>query len=148
MRNNLAAADDIRAALGSETVGKLRAALVPVDCLTCGEEITDEDTLNLAIDDLNVGLYASLHHQECRPSAWVRHSQAEAGSVSFNLTWRACVLVWEAAGVTVLLVNPSCEAAILTQTGTWPRHWRIATLDRFINTEPHLEPSLAQQGAT
>ncbi|MEV6057691.1 hypothetical protein [Streptomyces sp. NPDC052107] len=131
MRNNLAVSDDIRAALGNGTVGKLQAGLVPVDCLTCGEEITDADGLNLAIDDLNVALCASLHHQECRPSAWVRHSPAEAENFNLNLTWRACVLGWEAAGIPVLLVNPSCEAAILTRTGTGHRSWRIATLDKY-----------------
>lgn len=131
MRNNLAVSDDIHAALGNETLGKLQACLVPVDCLTCGEEITDTDRLNLAIDDLTVGLCASLHHQECRPSAWVRHSPAEAENFNFNLTWRARVLEWEAAGVPVLLVNPSCEAAILLRTGMSHRPWRIATLDRF-----------------
>ncbi|MFF2330888.1 MULTISPECIES: hypothetical protein [unclassified Streptomyces] len=131
MRNPLAVADDIRAVLGNETIGALQAGLIPVDCLTCGEEITDADGLNLAIDDLNVGLCASLHHQECRPSAWVRHSPTEAENFNLNLTWRASVRGWEAAGVPVLLVNPSCEAAILTRTGTGHRPWRIATLDRF-----------------
>ncbi|MFF3843220.1 hypothetical protein [Streptomyces sp. NPDC001930] len=130
MHNSLNVSADIQAALGDETVDRLRATLVPVDCLTCGEEITGGDGLNLAIDDVNAGLFATLHHQECRPSAWVHHSPAQARDLKLNLTWRACVLDRQSDGVPLLLVNPSCEAAVLFRMNTIRRSWRIGTLDR------------------
>ncbi|MGC0334524.1 hypothetical protein RKD23_007514 [Streptomyces sp. SAI-170] len=133
MRNELKVADAIRAELGTETVDRLRNNLVPVDCLTCGEEITDADVLNLAIDDVNVGLFATLHHQECRPSAWVHHTPEQAQNLKVNLTWRACVVDWQ-GGTPVLLVNPSCEAAVLIRTNAlanmFGKAWSIGTLNR------------------
>ncbi|MFD8404865.1 hypothetical protein ACFV1G_09325 [Streptomyces anulatus] len=80
MHNELKVDADIRAELGAGTVDTLRSTLVPVDCLACGEEIVAEDTLNLAVDDVNVGIFATLHHEECRPSAWVRHTRNRPGT--------------------------------------------------------------------
>ncbi|WP_306316845.1 MULTISPECIES: hypothetical protein [unclassified Streptomyces] len=129
MRNELRVADDIRAALGAATVRKLHDQLVPVDCLTCGEEIIDTDALNLAIDDVNAGLFATLHHEECRPSAWAHHTPEQAQHLKVNLTWRARVLEWEEV-TPVLIVNPSCEAAVLFRSDPPIRAWTIGTLNR------------------
>ncbi|MGW0938468.1 hypothetical protein [Streptomyces sp. NPDC002666] len=132
MRNELKVDVDIREELGAGTVDTLRSALVPVDCLTCGEEIVAEDVLNLAVDDVNVGIFATLHHEECRPSAWVRHTPEQAGNLKVNVTWRACVVDRQDAGP-LLVVNPSCEAAVLFRTSTLIKNWTIGTLNRCLD---------------
>ncbi len=130
MHNRLIVADSVRAVLGGKVIDGLTNAFVPLDCQTCGEELLTDD-VTLAVDDLTIGAYASLHHQDCRPSEWRHRLPAEAASLHLNLSWRANALVWHAADAPMVLVNPSCEAAILAEDPV-PGQWRIATLNRYI----------------
>ena len=68
MISRLIVDDRIRSVLGDDVVADLRASLVPVDCQTCGEELLAEDEITLAVDDILIGVGATLHHRGCRPS--------------------------------------------------------------------------------
>ncbi len=133
MIDSLTVADGVRSALGDGTVAELRASLVPVDCQTCGDEFIEDDEITLAVDDLRYGVFTTVHHGECRASEWQTHPEAEVGQLGLHVTWRAQAVIWERADVPVILVHPSCEAAILVQDGALRGRWRNATLDQYVN---------------
>lgn len=130
MHNRLIIADSVRAVLGGKLLNDLTDVFVPLDCQTCGEELLTDD-VTLAVDDLTIGALASLHHPNCRSSEWRYRTPHEALDLNSNLSWRATAILWHAADTPVILVNPSCEEAVLIE-GPVPGQWRIATLDRFI----------------
>lgn len=130
MRNRLIIANSIRAVLRAELICDLTDAFVSLDCQTCGRELLTDDVA-LAVDDLGIGALASLHHPNCRSSQWRHGAPAEAPSARSTLSWRAKAILWQAADSPLILVNPSCEAAVLMADPV-SGQWRIATLDRFI----------------
>ena len=132
MRSKLVIADSIHAAFGSELISTLNNALVPLDCQTCGEELNPTQDAALAVDDVTIGVYASLHHRDCRPSEWRRRTRAEAENLSFHVSWRANAVDWYAVEAPLFLVHPSCEMAVLTRAVPGSRRWRISTLDKYV----------------
>lgn len=129
MTNRLMISRDTRSQLGDEVVKELTASLLPIDCQTCGKGLADSDALALAADVLGDTAFAALHHEHCRSSGWRGLSGTKIATP--HLTWRAGTFVWPAAGVPVMLVNPSCEGAFLRKEGLVRTRWRISSLDRF-----------------
>ncbi|MFJ9616189.1 AAA family ATPase [Streptomyces noursei] len=131
MHDRLVVADSIHAALGGTLVAELGMRLLPLDCQTCGEEFPAAERPALAVDDVDLAAFASLHHQDCRPSEWRYRTQTEAESLGFHVSWRAKAVLWQAADEAMILVNPSGEVAVLTREHP-PRNWRVSTLDRYV----------------
>lgn len=129
MTDRLVISRDIRSVLGDEVVKQLGASLLPIDCQTCGKGLAGADGLALAMDVLGDAAFAALHHEHCRSSGWRGISGTRLATP--HLTWRAATFVWPAAGLPVMLVNPSCEGAFLRKEGFVRSRWRISSLDRF-----------------
>jgi len=119
----------VQSKLGDELLTKLRSALQPIDCQTCGEGFTGPGELTLAVDALKDTAFAALHHINCRPSDW--RDLAGTATWSHSLTWRASTFVWPGLDAATFLVNPSCEGAFLRKKGSFRRRWCISTLDGF-----------------
>jgi hypothetical protein len=114
-----------RERLGPQVIADLEANLRPVDCQTCGRSLGRWGKPALEVRAEDGFATASLHHQRCRPPAWVEGSlQTGRGK---HLTWRAGCFLLPPGNVPLFLVNPSYEYAFLREDDGW----RITNLEPF-----------------
>ncbi|WP_433466659.1 hypothetical protein [Spirillospora sp. CA-128828] len=111
--------------LGPRALAELDVNLRPVDCQTCGRSLGRWGKAALEVRAEDGFATASLHHQRCRPPAWVEGGLRSAGRP--NLTWRAGCFRLPPGEVPLFLVNPSYEYALLRED----RDWRVANLEPF-----------------
>jgi hypothetical protein len=138
MTEQLAIDRTVHSALGDTVVADLRSRLVPIDCQTCGARLDDSAVPTMAVDVLGSKAFAALHHEACRPSDW--RKVAETLRTGPHLTWRAGSFVMPGIDLAMILVNPTCEGAQLTQRGMLRKSWHVTDLDRFTNGGFHSGP--------
>ena len=105
----------IREELGEDGVRLVMQSMRAADCRTCGRPLGGEVPA-LVVEDAVTVVSATLHHQRCRPSAWV--GQGVINVARFPIVSSACLgLVVQAAGGkesrAALLVNPRLDMLLL-----------------------------------
>jgi hypothetical protein len=119
-----------RERLGPRALDELDVNLRPVDCQTCGRSLGRWGKPALEVRSEDGLAAAALHHQRCRPPAWVEDGLQTTGlqiTGGPHLTWRAGCLRLPPGDVPLFLVNPSYEYALLRDDGGW----RVANLEPF-----------------
>lgn len=114
-----------RERLGPRVLAELEANLWPVDCQTCGRSLGRWGSPALEVRGEDGFATASLHHQRCRPPAWVEGGLQATGRQ--HLTWRAGCFRLPPGEMPLFLVNPSYECALLREDDGW----RVANLEPF-----------------
>lgn len=116
-----------RAELGRDGLAELTASLWPVDCQTCGRPLGAQPPA-LAVDDMTVFAWASLHHERCRAPGWNSGpviTQTNAGvSHRSRLAMMPTQGSRRAAGpdgaLPMMVVNPGMESVTLRRDrGRW-----------------------------
>ncbi len=113
-----------RARLGPHLLAELEANLWAVDCQTCDRPL-GRRTPSLTVADSGGVAEAALHHPRCQKPRW--ETTATLPRFGSHQSWRAGGFA--VRGMTVLLVNPACEVAMLVATDTG---WRMASLDVYL----------------
>jgi hypothetical protein len=122
----LMSADTVVNLGGDEAAAELMASLWAVDCQSCGRPLGRKPPA-LAVDDLTVFGWASLHHPRCRPPGW------NSGSViaqQAGVTHRSRLVMmptqkhrWSAQPdrmMPMMVVNPGMESVVIRQDrGRW-----------------------------
>ncbi|WP_147437623.1 hypothetical protein [Streptomyces radicis] len=124
--------DETGQQLGVDGVAELLGTLRPVDCQTCGEGFGrwERPALFVQVAEDVDGGDASLHHRRCRAPSWAEVGPGDRPTLPGfpHATWRATLSVLPTGNTPVMVVNPSCEVAILRRKNG---RWRVATLERY-----------------
>ncbi|WP_412516199.1 hypothetical protein K8Z49_34950 [Actinomadura madurae] len=119
-----------RERLGPRALAELDVNLRPVDCQTCGRSLGRWGKPALEVRAEDGFAAAALHHQRCRPPAWVdgglQTMELQAAGRP-HVTWRAGCFRLPPGEMPLFLVNPTYEYALLREDGGW----RVANLEPF-----------------
>jgi hypothetical protein len=124
----LISADTVVNLGGDEAAAELMASLWAVDCQSCGRPLGAKPPA-LAVDDLAVFGWASLHHPRCRPPGW-NSGSVIAHPTAAGVTHRSRLVMmptqkyrWSAQPdrmMPMMVVNPGMESVTLRQDrGRW-----------------------------
>jgi len=121
---------DVQEGLGSAGVAEVTASLWPADCQTCGRPLGAQPPA-LAVDDVTVFAWASLHHRRCRAPGW--NSGPVITQTGAGVSYRSRLVLLptqrsrraaEPDGVLpMMVVNPSLETVMLRRDADGWRPW-------------------------
>lgn len=121
---------DVQAGLGSAGLAEVTASLWPVDCQTCGRPLGAQPPA-LAVDDVTVFAWASLHHARCRAPGWnsgpvITQTGAGVSHLSRLVllpTQRSRRAAEPDGALPMMVVNPSLETVMLRRDRDGWRPW-------------------------
>ncbi|WP_242903647.1 hypothetical protein [Actinomadura terrae] len=118
----------IRNRLGPELLAELRTNLWAIDCQTCNQPLGRRKP-SLTVTESGGFAEVALHHRRCQGPRW--EFAARLPWFGSHPSWRSggFTVSGEGEGLTVFLVNPSCEVAKLVSTDTG---WRLASLTPWL----------------